>query len=150
MNLHKAIQSQYLASLGMLKQVIVKCPEALWNAPGNQDRFWRKSYHALFYAHLYLQSAEKDFAPWEKHHDPDGEVPFTKDEVLEYLSFVENQVAHCVPALQLEAESGFHWLPFNKLELQFYNIRHIQQHTGELYERLGTYENIELAWVSSA
>ena len=43
---------------------------------------------------------------------------------------------------------GFYWLPFNKLELQFYNIRHIQQHTGELYERLGTRENIELDWVS--
>lgn len=27
MNLHKAIQSQYLAALAMLKQVIVKCPQ---------------------------------------------------------------------------------------------------------------------------
>jgi len=27
--------------------------------------------------------------------------------------------------------SGFDWLPFDKLELQFYNIRHIMQHTGE-------------------
>jgi len=44
MNLHTAIQSQYLAALGMLKQVIVKCPEALWDAPGNQDRFWRKCF----------------------------------------------------------------------------------------------------------
>jgi len=149
MNPHKVIQSQYLASLGMLKQVIVNCPEALWDAPGNQDKFWRKSYHALLYAHLYLQSVEQDFVPWEKHHDPDGEVPFTKDEVLEYLSFVEKQVADRIPATNLEAESGFHWLPFDKLELQFYNIRHIQQHTGELYERLGAYENIELAWVSS-
>ena len=149
MNPHLAIQSQYLASLGMLKQVIVNCPEALWDAPGKQDKFWRKSYHALFYAHLYLQRAEKDFIPWEKHHDPDGDVPFTKDEVLEYLSFVEKQVVSCVPTTDLEAESGFHWLPFDKLELQFYNIRHIQQHTGELYERLDAQENIELGWVSS-
>jgi hypothetical protein len=149
MNLYRAIQSQYLASLEMLKQVIVKCPETLWDAPGNQDRFWRKSYHALFYAHLYLQNAEKDFVPWEKHHDPDGEMPFTKDEVLEYLSFVEGQVLERVPATDLEAESGFYWLPFDKLELQLYNIRHIQQHTGELYERLGTNENVELGWVSS-
>ncbi len=149
MDLHKTIRSQYLASLAMLKQVIVKCPEALWNAPGNQDKFWRKSYHALFYTHLYLQNAEKDFVLWEKHHDPEGEVPFTKDEVLEYLSFVEKQVADCVPVTNLDAESGFHWLPFGKLELQLYNIRHIQQHTGELYERLGAHENIELGWVSS-
>ncbi len=150
MNLHQAIQSQYIASLRMLKQVIVNCPEALWDAPGNQDKFWRKSYHALFYVHLYLQDAEKDFVPWAKHHDPDGEVPFTKDEVLEYLSFVEQQVVERVPATNLDAESGFHWLPFDKLELQIYNIRHVQQHTGELYERLGTYENIELGWIASA
>ena len=39
MNLHRATQSQYLASLGMLKQVIVNCPESLWDAPGNQDKF---------------------------------------------------------------------------------------------------------------
>jgi hypothetical protein len=149
MNLHRAIQSQYLAALGMLKQVIVKCPEALWDAPGNQDKFWRKSYHALFYTHLYLQNAEKDFIPWEKHHDPDGETSFTKDEVLDYLSFVEQQVLERVPATDLEIESGFYWLPFDKLELQLYNLRHIQQHTGELYERLGTHENIELGWILS-
>ena len=149
MDAYKAIQSQYLASLEMLKQVIVKCPEALWDAPGNQDPFWKKSYHVLFYAHLYLQKAEKDFVPWEKHHDMDGEVSFTKDEVLQYLSFVQEQALVCVPATDLEAESGFHWLPFNKLELQLYNIRHIQHHTGELYERLGTHENIELGWILS-
>jgi hypothetical protein len=149
MKLHQIIQSQYLASLEMLKQVIVKCPKALWDASGNQDKFWRKSYHALFYAHLYLQNAEKDFVPWEKHHDPDGEMPFPKEEVLEYLAFVEQQVIDCVPRTNLEAESGFYWLPFDKLELQLYNIRHIQQHTGELYERLGAYGNIELDWVST-
>jgi hypothetical protein len=149
MDTKQVIQSQYLAALAMLKQVIVNCPEALWDAPGDQDRFWRKSYHALFYAHLYLQHAEKDFVPWVKHHDPDGEVPFTKDEVLEYLSFVENQVMDRIPDTELESQSGFHWLPFNKMELQFYNIRHIQQHTGELYERLGTHGNMELDWVSS-
>ncbi len=148
MDLHKTIPSQYLASLGMLKQAIVNCPETLWDTPGRQDKFWRKSYHALFFAHLYLQSTEKDFVPWEKHHDHDGDVPFTKEEVLEYLSFVERQVAERVPATNFDAESGFDWLPFDKLELQFYNIRHIQQHTGELYERLDAHGNIELGWIS--
>lgn len=47
----------------------------------------------------------------------------------------------------LHAESGFYWLPFDKLELQFYNIRHIQQHTGEHCERLGAYGEIEVGWV---
>ena len=147
MNSHKVIQSQYLAALAMFKQVIVNCPQSMWDAPGDKFKFWSKAYHVLFFVHLYLQRAEQDFVPWEKHHDPDGDIPFTKDEVLEYLSFVEKQVVERVPATDLEAESGFHWYPVNKLELQFINIRHIQQHTGELYESLGTRENIELGWV---
>ncbi len=37
---------------------------------------------------------------------------------------------------RLDADSGFYWLPFNKFELQLYNIRHIQHHTGQLTDRL--------------
>jgi hypothetical protein len=47
----------------------------------------------------------------------------------------------------LEAESGFYWLPFDKLELQFYNIRYLQQHTGELCERLGAHGELQVQWV---
>ena len=147
MDTKQVIQSQYLAALAMLKEVIVKCPQSVWDAAGDKFKFWSKSYHTLFYVHLYLQDAEKDFVQWEKHHDPDGDIPFTKDEVLEYLSFVEKQVVERVPATNLDAESGFHWYPVSKLELHFINIRHIQQHAGELYECLGTRENIELDWV---
>jgi hypothetical protein len=148
MNILPVIQSQYLAAMEMLKQVIVKCPEALWNAPGDQDPCWRKAYHTLFYAHLYLQENQDSFVPWEKHHDPDTGLPFTQDDVLEYLAFVQKQVIARVPVLDMENESGFYWLPFTRLELQLYNIRHIQQHAGELYERLGDRKNIELDWVS--
>jgi hypothetical protein len=51
--------------------------------------------------------------------------------------------------MDLEAQSGFYWLPFGKLELQFYNIRHIQQHTGELCERVGAIGDIEVEWVGT-
>jgi hypothetical protein len=147
MDIRQVIQSQYLAALEMLKEVVVKCTQRVWDAPEDKFKFWSKSYHTLYYTHLYLQNTEKDFVQWDKHHDPDGDIPFTKDEVLEYLSFVEKQVVERVPATNMEAESGFHWYPVNKLEMQFINIRHIQQHAGELFECLGTRENIELGWV---
>ncbi len=148
MDILKVIESQYLAALEMLKEVIVKCPEALWNASGDVEPTWRKAYHALFYAHLYLQDTEKDFKPWPKHHDPETGAPFTQVEVLEYLAFTQKQVQERVPHLDLAAASGFEWLSFGKLELQLYNIRHIQQHAGELYERLGIRANInDLAWI---
>ena len=34
-----------------------------------------------------------------------------------------------------------------KLELQIYNLRHLQQHTGELMERLGSRAGIDVDWV---
>jgi hypothetical protein len=149
------IQSQYRASLAMLAQAIEKCPEPLWVDATYQNPFWHVAYHVLFYTHLYLQPTEGDFVPWAKHRDgitflkpsAGDALPYTRQELLEYLDLCLEQVEIQVNALDLDAESGFYWLPFNKLELQFYNIRHIMQHTGELCERLGAHGEIEVAWV---
>ncbi len=146
MNIEKVIQSQYLSTLAMLKQAIIKCPRDMWDAPQDKDKFWFKAYHALYFAHKYLQDTKKDFVRWRKHGKPVSSAPLSKEEVLEYLGFVEQEVIRRVPAINLEAESGFHELRIGKLELQFVNIRHIQQHTGELYERLGARRNIKLDW----
>jgi len=147
MDVHEVIQSQYLAALAMLKEAITKCPPTVWDASQDKDNFWFKAYHAIYYAHLYLQPARKDFVRWKGHRKPtDNLLPLSKPEVLEYLAFVEHEVAHHVPATDFEAESGFHGFHMSKLEFQLVNIRHIQQHTGELYERLGTRENVKLDW----
>ena len=78
MDTRKIIQSQFLASLQMLEQVVVKCPEPLWNAPDDQNKTWHVAYHALFYTHLYLQASVKDFQAWENHrpgHESLGPLP---------------------------------------------------------------------------
>jgi hypothetical protein len=156
MDTREVIRSQYLAALEMLKQAVEKCPEELWDVPAEQNRFWQVAYHALFYAHLYLQKTVQDFRPWPKHREgsesPGGEAgksgtPYTREEILEYLAVCQEQVAVQTASLDLEAPSSFEWQPLNKLELQIYNIRHIQQHAGELYERLGAKAAIELHWV---
>ena len=67
--------------------------------------------------------------------------------MLEFLGVCEARVAEMVAALEFAAPSGFHWLPMNKLELQLYNIRHIQTHAGELAERLSQRAGIDVAWV---
>ena len=151
MNYQQIIRSQYLSTLEMLKQAIEKCPETLWNDPTDKNKFWQVAYHALYYTHLYLQPAEKDFRPWDKHRAEtdlaETGAPYSKDEILEYLAFCQQQVKEQVPHLNLDAESGFYWLPFDKAELQVYNIRHVQQHAGELMERLGSRTGIEVDWV---
>lgn len=162
MNIKESVKSQYHAALDMLEQTIVKCPENIWNHPDHKNKYWHIAYHAVFYAHLYLHPTNEDFKAWEHHredyqflgrapspphNEPDTNKPYTKEEVLAYLKFCRDQVNSLVDSLDMEAESGFSWLPFGKLEHQFYNIRHIQQHTGELAERLGTMGNIEIDWV---
>ncbi len=146
MDVKAILQSQYYASLAMLKQAIFKCPPAVWNAPHDKDAFWFKAYHTLYYAHKYLQINPKDFKYWKKHHKPDSEKPLAKEEILEYMAFVEGQVADRIPLTDLEASAGFLGNRLSKMELQIINIRHIQEHTGELYERLGSRENIALDW----
>jgi len=155
MNPKPIIKSQYKASLAMLRQAIEKCPEALWTDASYQNPFWRLAYHTLIYTHFYLSPREEDFVPWDNFQKDlqllGREIPgtrvYSRAELLDYLALVLDQVEIQVEALDLDTESGFDWLPFNKLELQFYNIRHIQQHTGELCERLGAHGEVEVAWV---
>ena len=156
MGVKETLKSQYRAPLEMLKQAIVECPESLWYDPEYKNPFWHIAYHVLFYAHFYLQPSEKDFVPWEKHKEEyvslgssEGRAgePYSKEEILAYLGLCWEQVEEQVTGMDLRAESGFYWLPFDKLELQIYNIRHLQQHTGELCERMGTKGDIEVGWV---
>jgi hypothetical protein len=146
----------------MLRQVVEKCPADLWDQPVNGVALWRIAYHALFYVYLYLQPAVEDFASWPRHrpdyemlgpppwdptHQPAIGEPYTRQDLLDYIAFCHDQVDAIVDTLDLEAGSGFDWLPFGKLELQFYSIRHLQQHVGELCERLSAHSGIAVNWV---
>jgi len=75
-------------------------------------------------------------------------APYTREEVLEYLALCRRQIEERLPSTAFDAQSGFYWLPFNKLELQFYNIRHIQHHVGELYERLAATGGADVGWAA--
>jgi hypothetical protein len=155
MDIRPALLSQYHAALSMLRQAIQKCPHALWADTGYSNAFWHIAYHTLVYTHFYLHPSEKDFVPWEKFRKelrsfelPTENIePYTKTELLGFLDLCLRFMETQVEKVDLSAPSGFHWLPFNKLELQFYNIRHIMQHTGELSERLGAHGEIQVGWV---
>jgi hypothetical protein len=161
MDIKEALKSQYQAGLDMLEDAVKQCPEALWADPEPKNKFWHIAYHALFYTHLYLQTSEGDFTPWEHHREnsqflgpnprrpdlvPIAE-PYSKQEVLDYLGFCRKEVGKKVPGLNLDAESGFSWISFGKLEHQIYNIRHLQHHTGQLIDRLRTKAGIGVRWV---
>lgn len=148
----------------MLGQAVAKCPESLWLAPDYPNKYWHVAYHALFFTHLYLQASEAEFHPWPKHRPnyqflgsipwppydrPKIEVAYSKDEILEYHQFCGGEVELRVPSLDAGAPSGFPWLRFSKMELQLYNIRHLQHHAAQLIDRLRTAGGIGVEWVST-
>ena len=154
METKEVLKSQYRASVQMLRSAVECCPDSLWNDEGYKNPFWHIAFHAIFYTHFYLHATEKDFIPWEKHKrglvslgDDPGNEKYTKEEILEYIDYFGGRLDELVDQLNLEATSGFYWLPFDKLQLQLYNIRHIQHHTGEMCERLGKEGEFEVAWV---
>jgi hypothetical protein len=147
----------------MLEQAVLQCPEALWDDRAYKNPFWHHAYHVLFYTHLYLQPSGQDFSPWAKgrkdyeflgtlpwppHDEPEIGEAYSKQEILEYHAFCRLEVEEQLERLDLDAaKSGFPWLPFGKLELQFYNVRHLQHHVGMLCERLRTSAGIGVDWV---
>ena len=161
MDTQSVIVDQYGAALEMLKQAILQCPAARWDDPRGRKKFWLVAYHVLFYTHLYLHDVLAHFKPWVKHRQdihrlgafPEkGEAgePYSREEILEFLEFCRQTVADRVSTLDLAAASGFEWLPFNRLELHLYTIRHLQHHAAELIEWLGANEGIEVDWVGMA
>lgn len=163
MDIRSIIRSQFHAALDMLEAAIRAAPDEAWDRPHDVNRTWQVAYHALFYIHLYIQPTEADFVPWEKHrtnlqvmggrlpwppHDPvDLGEPLTRAEVLDYLEACRGHVEERTADVDLEADSGFEWLPMSKLELQLYSLRHTMQHVGELYERIAKTSGADLPWV---
>lgn len=147
MNIKPILQSQYLAALDMLKQAVVQCPPEAWDDPRDKDRFWFVAYHALKFAHQYLKANDQGYPRWEQRRHADPGKPFTKEEILQKLAQVEKDVVEQVSLMNLEQKTGATGALANKLELQIYNIRHIQHHAGELYQRLSAYP-VHVGWAS--
>jgi hypothetical protein len=120
-----SVARQYRAALTMLRQAIDKCPESLWLAPEYLNRYWHIAYHSVFYTYFYLQPGEADFRAWTNH------VPNSQ-----YLSSRPGAPKVETPYTKSEV-----------IELHFYNIRHLQHHTGQLADRLRTAINIGVPWV---
>jgi hypothetical protein len=149
MNAQKVVQSQYLAALKMLKEAIRKSPADIWNARQDADRFWFKAQHTLYWTHRYLHAADKRFAAWRGHQKPRADAPVSKADLLEYAGFIEQQLARHMSGRVSKTPAPDNRFDISGLEHHIINIRHIQQHAGELYERLGTRAGATLHWTET-
>jgi hypothetical protein len=144
---------QFGAALDMFENAIEKCPESLWD---EESKFWYITYHTLFWTDYYLSTDPVNFTPPEPYTlgelDPAGVYPdrtYTKEEMLTYL-------AHCRDRCRkLLNDTDFFnlrwvtdWRDYSMFEMQLYNMRHVQHHTGQLNLLLGEIDHGLPIWVS--
>ena len=82
---------------------------------------------------------------------PEGAESYRRNEILDYIRFVDELVDPTVDQLNLAAdETGFSWYPnMSKLSHQLMNLRHTQGHVGQLSELLMA-RGIDTDWVAKS
>lgn len=160
-----ALWRQFGAAIDMLDDALAACPDPLWterlwpNPPGQPvppwlppafADFWHVAYHAIFWLDLYLTGArEEDFAPpapfiWTEA-DPAAspERHYTREELRAYLAATRRTCRDAMAALTDERAREiveYSWSAgqdVSYLELQLYNLRHVQEHAAQLSLFLG-------------
>lgn len=154
-NLKTSIWRQFGAAIDYLAVTMNACPDQLWHAclwnhPDEKpefSQFWYRAYHTLFWLDLYLTGAEEGFVPpppftlIEQYDDgPLPERAYTKAELQAYLAECRARCKATIEALTdeaLERRCQFSWGECSFLELLIYNMRHVQEHAGQLNLMLG-------------
>ena len=155
-----ALWQQFGASIDMLENDLLACPDALWTNTSEYQDFWYIVYHTLFWVDLYLSGSEEGFMPPAPftliEMDPAGlipETPYTKDELQTYLRYCRQKCQTTIESLTEERarELGrFGKRQQTFFELQIYNLRHVEYHVGELNLILGQNTGSAPDWVGRA
>ena len=172
-----ALWRQFGAAIDMLENALVACPTSLWTQrlwrdppppgfPPEFAEFWYLAYHTLIWLDLYLSgSREEEFAPPAPFAQGEldsvealPERPYTKEELHAYLASTRQKCHTTLVALtdeQARRPVEYPWSegqPISFLELQLYNLRHVQEHAAQLSLFLGQHAipDEALDWVPLA
>lgn len=165
---------QFGAAIDMLDSALVACPASLWKEPVWHDpsdlppeltQFWYIAYHTLFWLDLYLSGNQKEAfvppAPFTLAElDPAGVPPdriYTREELHAYL-LATRQKCHVLLSTLTDEQAdrivAYPWAQertISFLELQLYNMRHVQEHAAQLSLFLGQRAvPITFTWVKQA
>ncbi|HEY7849247.1 MAG TPA: DinB family protein [Ktedonobacterales bacterium] len=169
--------NQFGAAIDMLDNAVASCPASLWTErlwpappspefPSQYAEFWYLTFHALVWLDLYLSGVpEAEFAPpapfaqgERDSAETQPEQPYTKEELRAYLASTRQKCHSTLVALtdeQARRPVEYPWSdgqPVSFLELQLYNLRHIQEHAAQLSLFLGQrgIPDADLDWVPRA
>lgn len=172
-----ALWPQFGAAIDMLEHAVVACPDSLWKErlwrdppppwfPPQFAEFWYVSFHALVWLDLYLSGVpEEEFAPPAPFAQGEldsveaaPERPYTREELLAYLASLRQKCRATLVALtdeQARRPVAYPWSQgrtVSFLELQLYNMRHVQEHAAQLSLFLGQHPtpDADLDWVAHA
>jgi len=172
-----ALRRQFGAAIDMFESAVMACPDSLWTQrlwretpppwfPSQFAEFWYVSFHTLVWLDQYLSGVpEEEFAPPAPFAQ--GEIdsvealperPYTKEELRAYLASTRQKCDATLAELTEEQANrpiAYPWTkgqPISYLELQLYNLRHVQEHAAQLSLFLGQQPitDANLGWVSGA
>ncbi len=156
-NLPKILWQQFGASIEMLENAIMICPEKVWDG---STHFWYNTYHCLFFLDYYLTTDPVGFAPplpfdLSEFEDRLPERVYTKEELLVYLEFCREKCRNLIFDLT-EENIAKDWINESKtmvypmVEILLYNMRHVQHHAAQLNLLLRQTINDATDWVRRA
>ena len=165
---------QFGAAIDMLDNTLVACPDSLWRQPVWRDpsvpservEFWYITFHALVWLDLYLSGVpEEEFAPPAPFAQGEldsvealPERPYSHEELRAYLASLRQKCHTTITTMTDERARRsveYPWSegqPISFLELQLYNMRHVQGHAAELSLFLGHHgiQANQIDWVTRA
>jgi hypothetical protein len=150
---------QYKSALGMIDEFIDKCPDDFWLDEKYQSPAWQVCYHALFYTNIYLSPSEVAILKWEgerdeyhdlrrigREKDPAPLEPYSRREMKTFQEHIRSRVPSCLEDMEPDRDCWPFWYNQNQLEFHMNNLRHLQHHTGELFERLNIISPVPYQW----
>ncbi|GBL35809.1 hypothetical protein EMGBS15_14040 [Filimonas sp.] len=154
-SLKTSLWLQFGATIDMLENSLLACPDALWDT---EEKFWYTAYHTLFYLDYYLSEEPDDFSPPSpftlSEFNPEGEMPervYSKTELLAYLSHNRKKCHHLIASFTDESAAKRFvnaYRDYSLPEMLLYNMRHVQHHTGQLNQLLRQGGTDAPRWVS--
>ena len=175
--LRTALWRQLGATIAMLENALLACPEELWHErlwstppssefPSQFSEFWYITFHTLVWLDLYLSGVpEEEFrppAPFAQGEIDSVEVmpeqAYTREELHAYLASTRQKCHTTFLQLSDEHASRPVKYPWSQgqlisfLELQLYNLRHVQEHAAQLSLFLGQHgiPDEMLDWIGQA
>lgn len=170
-----ALSRQFCPAIDMLDSTLRICPASLWTRPlwpvsasspfpSRFAEFWYVGFHVLTWLDLYFQGVPEEafrppapFLPGERDSaETVPDRPYAAAELRDYLASLRAMVVTTLTSLTDEHASRLVDYPWTRgdaltwLELQLYNLRHLQEHTAQLSLMLGQngVPGEDLSWIA--